>query len=131
MARLTEGVDKDSGRSRGRENVGVNKILQEVVPQQKTDFGDFLAHNPTLVGTRYSNTEHPDNYLRMEYEVHLGTKNDHLFFQSSQLFQATEILLLQNQCEQKRIHIPTKIILVLENPRPAGCALTGNRSTFL
>ena len=63
--------------------------------------------------------------------MHLGTKLDCLFFQSSRLLQATEIQLLQNQCEQERTPILTNLMLALENPRLAGYMLTGNRSMFL
>ena len=64
--------------------------------------------------------------------MHLGTKTkDYLFFQSSRLLQATEIQILQNQCEQERTQILTNLMLVLENPRLAGYMLTGNRSMFL
>ena len=63
--------------------------------------------------------------------MHLGTKTDYLFFQSSRLLQATEIQFLKNQCEQERTQILTNLMLALENPRLAGYALTGNRSMFL
>ena len=63
--------------------------------------------------------------------MHLGTKIDHLFFQSSRLLQATEIQLLQNQCEQERTQILTNLMLALEKPRLANYMLTCNRSMFL
>ena len=70
--------------------------------------------------------------LKMDYEMHLGTKTqDFLFFQSSRLLQATEIQILQNQCEKERTQILTNLMLALENPRLAGFMLTGNRSMFL
>ena len=131
MARMSEGFDMDSGRNLGREKNGVTKILQYLGPKQKSDFRHFYAHNPTLVGTRYSNTDDPNNYLNMDNEMHLGTKTDYLFFQSSRLLRATELQLLQNQCEQERTQILTNLMLALENPRLVGDALTGNRSMFL
>ena len=67
----------------------------------------------------------------MEYEKHLGTKIDYLFFQSSRLLQATEIQLLQNQCEQERTQILIYLMLAPENPRLASYMLTGKRSMFL
>ena len=70
-------------------------------------------------------------YLNMDYEMHMGTKLDCLFFQSSRLLQASEIQLLKNQCEQERTQILTILMLSLENPRLAGYKLTGNRSMFL
>ena len=63
--------------------------------------------------------------------MHLGTKIDYLFFQSPKLLQATEIQLLQNQCEQERTQILTNLMLALENSRLASYMLTGNRSMFL
>ena len=63
--------------------------------------------------------------------MHMGTKLDCLFFQSSRLPQASEIQLLKNQCEQERTQIPTFLMLSLENPRFAGFMLTGNCSMFL
>ena len=63
--------------------------------------------------------------------MHLGTKLDYLFFQSSRLIQACEIQLLKNQCEQQRTQILTILMLSLENPRLAGYMLTGKRSMFL
>ena len=131
MARISEGFDMDSGRNLGREQIGATKILQYLGPKQKSDFGQLYAHNPTLVGTRYSNTDDPNNYLNMDYEMHLGTKTDYLFFQSSRLLQATEMQLLQNQCEQERTQILTNLMLALENPRLAGYGFTENRSLFL
>ena len=69
--------------------------------------------------------------LIMDSEMHIGTKLDYLFFQSSRLLQASEIQLLKNQCEQERTQILTNLMLSLENPRPAGYMLTGNRPIFL
>ena len=63
--------------------------------------------------------------------MHLGSKIDYLFLQSSRLLQTTEIQLLQNQCEQDRTQLPTNLMLALKNSRLAGYMLTGNRSLFL
>ena len=100
-------------------------------PQAKNDFGQLYAHNPQLEGTQLQKADDPNSYLNMDYEMHLGTKIDYLFFQSLRLLQATEIQLLQNQCEQERTQILTNLTLALENPRLAGYMLTGNRSMFL
>ena len=70
-------------------------------------------------------------YLNMDYEMHMETKLDYLFFQSSRLLQASEIQLLKNQCEQEWTQILTLLMLSLENPRLAGYMQTGNRSRFL
>ena len=102
MARLSEGFDMDTGRNLGREKNGATKILQYLGPQTKKDFGQLYAHKPQLEGTQLQHTDDPNSYLNMDYKMHLGTKIDHLFFQNSRLLQATEIQLLQNQCEQER-----------------------------
>ena len=70
-------------------------------------------------------------YLNKDYEMHMGTKLNYLFFPSSRLLQASEIQLLQNQCEQERTQILTILMRSLGNPRLAGYMLTGNRSTFM
>ena len=70
-------------------------------------------------------------YLNMEYEMHMGTKLDYLFFLSSRSLQVSEIQQLKTQCEQERTQTLTILMMFLENPRLAGCMLTGNRSMFL
>ena len=131
MDRLSEGFDMDTGRNLGRDQNGATKILQYFGPKKKGDLGQLYAHNPKLEGTQNLHTADPDNYLNIDYEMQLGTKIDYLFFQSSRLLQATEIQLLQNQCEQERTQILTNLMLALNNPRLAGYMLTGNRSMFL
>ena len=131
MDRLSEGFDMDTGSNLGRDQNGATKILQYLGPKEKGDFGQLYAHNLKLERTRESQTTDPDNYLNSDVEMHLGTKTDYLFFQSLRLLQATEIQLLQNQCEQERTESLTNLMLALENPRLAGYMLTGNRSMFL
>ena len=67
----------------------------------------------------------------MDYEMHMGTKMDYLFFQSSRLIQASERQLLKNQCEQERTQILTILMLSPENPRLAAYMLTGKWSMLL
>ena len=131
MDRLSEGFDMDTGRNLGRDQNGSAKILQYLGPKEKGDFGQLYAHNPKLEGTQRVQTVDPDNYLNIDYEMHLGTKMDYQFFQSSRLLQATEIQLLQNPCEQERKEILTNLLLAVENPRLAGYMLTKNRSMLL
>ena len=131
LDRLSEDFDLDTGRNLGRNQNGATKISQNLGPKEKGDFGQLYAHHPKLEGTQKLQTADPDNYLNIDYEMHLGTKIDYLLFQSSRLVQATEIQLLQNQCEQERTQILTNLMLALENPRLAGDMLTGNRSMFL
>ena len=73
------------------------KIPQYFGPREKNDFGQLCAPNSQLEGTQFQQTGDSDNYLIMDYEMHLGTKIDYLFFQSSRLLQAIEIELLQKQ----------------------------------
>ena len=114
---LSEVFDMNTGRNLGRDQNGATEILQYLGPKQKGDFGPLYAHNPKLEGTQKVQTADPDNYLNIDYEMHLGTKIDYLFFQSSRILQATEKQLLQNQCEQERTQILTNLFLALENPR--------------
>ena len=116
MDRLSEGFDMDTGRNMGRDQDGATKILQYLGEKGKGDFGQLYAHNPNLEGTQKIQTADSDNYLNTYY--------DYLFFQSSPLLQATEIQLLQNQCEQERTQILTNLMLALENPVwPVTCSL--------
>ena len=131
MARLSKVFDMEAGRKLDRVKNGATKILQYLGPRKNNIFGEFYAYNPQLEGTQFQQAEKPDSYLNMDYEMHLGKKIDYLFFQSSRLFQATEIQLPQNQCEQKRTQILTNLMLALENLRFAGYMLTRNRSMFL
>ena len=120
MDRLSEGFDMDTGRNLGRDQNGATKIFQNLGPKEKSDFSQLYAHNPELQGTQKLQTADPDNYLNIDDEMHLGPKIEYFFFQSSRLLQATEIQLLQNQCEQERTQILTYFMLALENPRLAG-----------
>ena len=131
MDRLSEGFDMDTGRNLGRDQNGATKILQYLGPKEKGDFGQLYADNPKLKGTQRLQTADPDNHLNIDYEMHLGTKINYLFFQSSRLLQATDIQLLQKQCEQERTQILTNHMLAHENPRLPSYKLTGNRSIFL
>ena len=114
MARLSEVFDMNTGRYLGREKNGATKILQYLGPRAKNDFGQLYAHNLQLEGTQLQKLDNPNSYLNMDYEMHLGTKIDYLFFQSSGLHQATEVQLLQNQCERERTQILTNLMLALE-----------------
>ena len=131
MDLLSESFDMDTGRNLGRDENGATKVLQNLGTKEKGDFGKLYAHNSKLEGTQNLQTADPNNYMNIDYEMHLGTKIDYLFFQSSRLLQATEMQLLQNQCEQERTQILTNLMLALENPSLAGYMLTGNRSMFL
>ena len=70
-------------------------------------------------------------FLNMDYEMHMGTKLDYLFFLSSRILQASEIQLLKNQCEQERTQILTILMLSLENLSLPAYMVTGNQSMFL
>ena len=80
MDRFSEGFDMDTGRNLGRDRNGATKILQFLGPKEKGDFGQLSAHNPTLEGTQKLQLADPDTYLIIDYEMHLGTKIDYLFF---------------------------------------------------
>ena len=128
VAIISGGFDLRSGRNLGKERSGATQLLQYIPPTENSGFAQLYAFDPKHITHKTSNE---DMYLNMDYEMQMGTKLDYLFFQSSRLLQASEIQLLKNQCEQERTQILTILMLSLENPRLAGCMLTGNRSMFL
>ena len=92
--------------------------------------GRLFVHKPESPHTDNPNPE-TAHYLNLDYELHQGTKLDHLFFESSKMLEGSEIQLLKNLCEQERSQILTNLMLAVANPRLAGYMLTGNRSMFL
>ena len=128
VAIISGGIDLRSGRNLGKERNGATQLLQYIPPTENNGFAQFYAYDPKHTSHK---TSDEDMYLNMDYEMHMGTKMDYLFFQSSRLLQASEIQLLKNQCEQERTQILTILMLSLENPRLVGYMLTGNRSMFL
>ena len=131
MARLSENFDMSTGRNLGREKNSSTKILQYLGQRAKNDFGQLYVHKTQLESTQFQQAINPTSSLNMDYEMHLGTKIDYLFFQSSRLLQTTEIQLLQNHSEQQRTRILINLMLALENPQLAGYMLSRKRSKFL
>ena len=117
-----------SGRNLGKERNGAIQMSPYTPPTENNEFAQLYAYDPKHKAHKASDE---DMYLNMDYEMHLRTKLNYLFFQSSQLLQASEKQLLKNQCEQERTQIPTILMLSLENQRLDGYMLTGNRSMFL
>ena len=69
--------------------------------------------------------------LNLDYESHLTSKLDYLFYKSNKQLELSELTLLKRQCELERTQILTTLMLAVENTRLAGFILTGNRSNFL
>ena len=128
VANISGGFDLRSGRNLGKERNGATQLLQYIPPTENNGFARLYAYDSKHTSHK---TSDEDMYSNIDYEMHMGTKLDYLFFQSSRLLQASEIQLLKNQCEQKGTQILTILVLSLENPRLAGYMLTGNRSMFL
>ena len=128
VAIISGGVDLRSGRNLGKERNGATQLLQYMSTTESNGFARLYAYDPKHTSHK---TSDEDMYLNMDYEMHMGTKFDYLFFQSSRLLQASEIQLLKNQCEQEKTQILTILMLSLENPHLAGYMLTGNQSMFL
>ena len=128
VAIISRGFNLRSRRNLGKERNGATQLLQYTPATENNGFAQLYAYDPEHTTHK---TSDEDMYLNMVYEMHMGTKLDYLFFQSSQLLQASEIQLLKNQCEQERTQILTILMLSLENPRLAGYTLSGNRSMFL
>ena len=120
--------DLRSGRNLGKERNGATQLLQYIPPTENHGFAQLSAYDPKHTSHK---TYDEDMYPNVGYEMHMGTKLEYLFFQSSRLLQASEIQLLKDQCEQEQTQILTILMLSLENPRLAGYMLTKNRSMSL
>ena len=94
MDRVSEGFDMDTGRNLGHDLNGATKVLQILRPKEKGNFGKLYARNSELEEIQILQTQDPNTYLNIDYEMHLGTKIDSSFFQSSRLLHLTEIQLL-------------------------------------
>ena len=116
-----------AGRNLGKKRNGATQFLQYIAPTESNVFAQLYAYDPKHT---YQKTTGKDMYLNMDYEMHMGTQLEYLFFQSSRSLQTSEIQLLKNQWEQERTQFPTILMLPLETPRLAGDILTGNRSNF-
>ena len=96
---ISGGFDLRSGRNLGKERNGATQLLQYIPPTENNEFAQLYAYDPKHTSLK---TSDEDMYLNMDYELHMETKLDYLFFQSSRLLQASEVQLLKNQCEQER-----------------------------
>ena len=128
VAIISGGFGLRSGRNLGKKWNGATQLLRRIAPTENNGFAQLYALDPKHTSHK---TSDGNMYLKMDYEMHMGTKLDYLFFRSSPLLQASEVQLLKNQCEQKRTQILTILMLSLENARLAGYMLTGTRSMFL
>ena len=128
VAIISEGFDLRSGRNLGKERNGATQLLQYIAPTENNGFAQLYAYDPKHTSHK---TSCENMYLNMDYEMHMGTKLDYLFFQISRLLQVFEIQLLKNQCGQEQTQILSIPMLSLENPHLAEFMLTGNRSMFL
>ena len=124
---ISGGFDLRSGRNLRKEQNGVTQLLEYIAPTENNGVAQLHASYPKHTSHK---TSIEDMYLTKDYEMHMGTKLEYLFFQSSGLLQASEIQLLKNQCVQERTQNLTILMVSLENLRLAGYMLTGNRSMF-
>ena len=128
VAIISGGFDLRSRRNLGKKRKGATQLLQYIPPTENNGLAQLYAYDPKRTSFKASDEY---MYLNMDYKMHMGTKLDYLFFQSSSLLQDSEIQLLKNQCEPERMQFLSILMLSLENPRLAGYMLTGNRSMFL
>ena len=92
VAIFSGGFDLRSGRKLGKERNGATQLLQYIPPTENNSFAQLDAYDPKHTSHKTSNE---DMYLNMDYEMHMGTKLDYLFFQNSRLLQASEITTLE------------------------------------
>ena len=93
VAILSGGFDLRSGRHLGKERNGATQRLQYIPPTENNGFAQLYDYDPEHKSHK---TCDEDMYLNMDYEMHMGTKLDYLFFQSSRILQASEIQLREN-----------------------------------
>ena len=93
VAIISGGFDLRSGRNLGKERNGATELLQYIAPTENNGFAQLYAYDPKHTSHK---TSDEDMYLNMDYEMHIGTELDYLFFQSARLLQASELQLLKN-----------------------------------
>ena len=90
--------DFSSGRNHGEEKSGATQILQYEAPTGNNGFAQLYAYDPEHTSLE---TNAEDLHLKLDYEMHMGTKLDYIFFQKSRLLQPSEIQLLKNESEKE------------------------------
>ena len=98
VAIISGGFDLRCGRNLGMERNGYTQLLQYIKPTENNGFAQLYAYD--LKHTSHK-TSDEDIHLNIEYEMHMGTKLNKFFLQSSRLFQASETQHLKNHCEQE------------------------------
>ena len=124
------------------------KICGHPLPVYPTNFDDFFIHysggfdmntgqprsphhnQPTVIKLRIEGDNEIDS-RNLLYDVHLGAKFDYILHRTNLNIHASQVKLIQNQCELERTQMLTILTMALENTRLAGYLLTGNRSMFL
>ena len=89
IAIISGGFDLRPGRNLGKERNGATQLLQYIPPTENNGFAKLYAYDPKYTSHK---TSDQDKYLNTDSELHMGTKLDYLFFQSSRLLQASETL---------------------------------------
>ena len=64
----------------------------------------------------------------LEYDLHLGAKFDYFLHRTNLNVLASQVKLLQNQCELESTQMLTILIMASENTQLGGYVLTGNLS---
>ena len=76
---ITGGFDLRSKRNLCKERNGATQLLQYIRPSENNGFDQIYAYDPKHTSHK---TSDEDMDLNMDYEMHMGTKLDYLFFQS-------------------------------------------------
>ena len=98
VAIISGGFDLRSGRNLGKERKGATQLLQYIPPSENNGFAQLYAYDPKDTSHKTSDEV---MYLNMDYEMHMETKLDYIFFQGSRILQVSEIQLLKNHCVQE------------------------------
>ena len=95
-----------------------------------TGFPKKNTNKPIIVKLNPDESNEIDS-RNLQYDVHLGAKFDYILHRANLNIHASQVKLIQNQCELERTQMLTILTMALENTRLAGYLLTGNRSMFL
>ena len=89
-AKIGGGFDMRSRRNLDKKRNGTTRLLQYIAPTETNWLAPLHAFDPKH--TSYK-TSDEDMFLVKDYVMHMGTKLDYFFFQSSRLLKASETQL--------------------------------------
>ena len=104
----------------------------EPIHKLKSDTGAISLENKIYSSDNKTvDTKRFQVYENIDFDAHLGAKNDFMHLNKLRQLQTSTLQLLRNDCEQKRSTILNILMVSQENPRLAGYSITSKRAMFL